>query len=412
MKISQHILEAVESLQANMTRTSLTILGIVIGVAALIMMLSVGAGAQHTVMRQIETLGANLLMVVPSVQHNANNPRNGFVQPLQLTLRDVATIASNVPEVAVVAPALQGQARIIYSDRNWLTGINGTTAGYFFIREWPLAGGRLFFHREEENASKVAILGATVAKRLFGEADPVGQEVRVRDIPMRIIGVLIKKGQSGSGKDQDDVVFVPYRTALARINADRRKIAPDPVSYILAKASTSELVVRAKLGIDSALRQRHRFPPRVDAGFRVVDPVAQMVAQRRSARTIAWLLAAIASISLVVGGISIMNIMLVSVTERTREIGLRLALGARPRAISRLFLAESSVLCSIGGIIGVAFGIGGTSLIATLLQWPILISPAAVLLALLSSSVVGVVFGYFPARKAAGLLPAAALRAE
>ncbi len=412
MTFLQNFFEAMQSLRMNVLRTLLTMLGIIIGVAALITMLSVGSGAQATIMRQIDTLGANLLMVIPRAEHNANGASVGRVRPTQLTLYDVETLRTTIPELISAAPALQGQVRLVYNNRNWSTGLNGTTAEYFFIRDWSLAGGREFSRREETGAGKVAIIGATVAERLFGEEDPIGQEVRILNASMQIIGVLTEKGQSGSGKDQDDIVFVPYKTALLRLGADSRRIAPDSVSYILAKAASNESVAAAKIAMDTALRQQHRIADGADAGFRVVDPVATMTAQRGSARTIAWLLAAIASISLIVGGISIMNIMLVSVTERTREIGLRLALGARRRDISRLFLAEALLICSLGGMIGVTTGVGSSWLIAKLLNWPILISPSTVLFALISSAAIGLFFGYFPARKAAGLLPAIALRTE
>lgn len=402
-----------QSLRMNVLRTLLTMLGMIIGVAALITMLSVGSGAQATIMRQIDTLGANLLMVIPRAERDVNGSTGGGrVRPTQLTLYDVEMMRTTIPEVIAAAPALQGQVRLIYNNRNWATGLNGTTADYFFIRDWLLQAGRNFSRREEEGAGKVAIIGATVAERLFGQEDPIGREVRVLNAPMQIIGVLTEKGQSGSGKDQDDIVFVPYKTALLRLGADSRKIAPDSVSYILAKAASNEVVSSAKVAIDTSLRQQHRIASDVDAGFRVVDPVAAMLAQRGSARTIAWLLAAIASISLIVGGISIMNIMLVSVTERTREIGLRLSLGARRRDISRLFLAEALLICSVGGMIGVASGIGSSWLIASVLDWPTLILPSTVLFALMSSAAIGLFFGYFPARKAAGLLPAVALRSE
>ena len=305
---------------------------------------------------------------------------------------------------------MQGQARLVAGNRNWAARINGTTADYFVIRDWPVAAGRAFSRREENRAGKVVLLGATIAEQLFGAADPVGREVRVLHTPMRVIGVLARKGESGNGRDQDDVAFVPFATARLRLGAAGGGVTPGTVSYILAKAAAPEQVTDARAGIEALLRQRHRVAPDADAGFRVTDPAAALAAQRGSERTIGWLLAAIASISLVVGGIGIMNIMLVSVAERTREIGLRLALGARRGDISRLFLIEALVICLIGGGIGIAAGVAVSSLLARLAGWPALIAPETVLAAMAFAAGVGLVFGYYPARKAAGLLPAAALR--
>ena len=292
------------------------------------------------------------------------------------------------------APSLRGQARLVYGNRNWATQLNGTTADYFLIRDWPLAAGRGFSRREEDGAGKVALIGATVAERLFGGTNPVGREVRVLNTPMRVIGLLARKGQSGSGRDQDDVVFVPYATAQLRLGGAGRGVTPDTVSYILAKAASDDLVADAKAGIEGLLRQRHRVALGVPAGFRVTDPAAAMAARRGSTRTIGWLLAAIASISLLVGGISIMNIMLVSVAERTREIGLRLALGARRRDISRLFLIEALLVCIIGGILGAALGVAASWMVARLAGWPILIAPETFLAALTFAGAVGLISGY------------------
>lgn len=382
-------------------------LGIIIGVGSLIAMISVGAGAQARVAEQIGSLGANVLMILPGDGASGG----GHARPVHLTIGDVEAVAAAIPEVIAAAPALRGRARLVYGNRNWATRVNGTTAEYFFIRDWPLAAGRGFSRREEDGAGKVALIGATVAGRLFGGADPVGREVRVLNTPVRIIGVLAPKGQSGSGRDQDDIVFVPYATAQLRLGGAGRGVTPDTVSYILAKAASGDLVAGAKAGIEGLLRQRHRVAPGA-AGFRVTDPAAAMEAQRGSTRTIGWLLAAIASISLVVGGISIMNIMLVSVSERTREIGLRLALGARRRDISRLFLIEALLICLLGGVLGVGLGVAASWLVARLAGWPILIAPETFVAALTFAGAVGLIFGYYPARKAAGLLPATALRSE
>ena len=412
MTACESIRDALESIRANTLRSLLTMLGIIVGVGALIAMLSVGGGAQSRVAEQIGSLGANVLMILPGAERGAAGSGGDRARPVRLTRRDAEAVAAAIPEVIGAAPSLRGQARLVHGNRNWATQVNGTTTDYFFIRDWPLAAGRGFSRREEDGAGKVALIGATVAERLFGGADPIGREVRVLNTPMRIIGVLDRKGQSGSGRDQDDIVFVPYRTAKLRLGAEGRGVTPDIVSYILAKAVSDDLVADAKAGIEGLLRQRHDVPIGAADGFRVTDPAAAMAAQRGSTRTIGWLLAAIASISLVVGGISIMNIMLVSVTERTREIGLRLALGARRRDISRQFLIEALMICLVGGMLGVVAGVTASWLIARLAGWPILLAPETFVASLTFAAVVGLTFGYYPARKAAGLLPATALRSD
>jgi putative ABC transport system permease protein len=410
MTVDENIRDAVESIRANSLRSLLTMLGIIVGVGSLIAMLSVGAGAQSRVAAQIGSLGANVLMILPGAERDAAGGGSDHARPVKLTRADAEAIAAAIPEVNAVAPSLRGQARVVQGNRNWATQVNGTTSDYFFIRDWPLVAGRGFSRREEDGAGKVALIGATVAEQLFGDADPIGREVRVLNTPMRIIGMLAAKGQSGSGRDQDDIVFVPYTTAKLRLGASGRGVIADAVSYILAKAASGDHVAGARAGIEGLLRQRHDVPIGAAAGFRVTDPAAAMAAQRGSTRTIGWLLAAIASISLVVGGISIMNIMLVSVTERTREIGLRLALGARRRDISRLFLIEALLICLVGGVLGFAAGITASWLVTRLAGWPILMAPETFLAALAFAVLVGLIFGYYPARKAARLLPATALR--
>jgi putative ABC transport system permease protein len=409
MPVWENLCDAIRSIRANSLRSLLAMLGIIIGTGALIAMLAVGAGAQARIAAQIGTLGANVLMALPGTDRGVTGAR---VRPVPLNADDARAIAGTVPEVTAAAPALQGQARLVAGNRNWVARINGTTADYFGIRDWPVAAGRAFSRREEAGAGKVVLLGATVAERLFGDSDAVGREVRVLNTPMRIIGVLARKGESGTGRDQDNIAFVPFSTARLRLGAAGGGVAPGTVSYILAKAAAPEHVASSRAGIEALLRQRHRIAAGTEAGFRVTDPAAAIAAQRGSERTIGWLLAAIASISLVVGGIGIMNIMLVSVTERTREIGLRLALGARRRDISRLFLTEALVICLIGGGLGVLTGSAASALLARIAGWPVLVAPETALAALVFAAGVGVAFGYFPARKAGGLLPAAALRSN
>jgi putative ABC transport system permease protein len=409
MSLWEGLRDAAQSIRANSLRSLLAMLGIIIGTGSLIAMLSIGAGAQARITAQIGTLGANMLVALPGAERGA---AEGRARPVPLTAADAAVIAASVPEVTAVAPALEGPARLVAGNRNWATRVTGTTSDYFFIRDWPVASGRAFSRREEEGAGKVALLGATVAERLFGDDDPNGREVRVLNTPMRVIGVLARKGEAGTGRDQDDMVFVPFSTARLRLGAAAPGVTPDTVTYILAKAAAADLVAEARLGIDGLLRQRHRIAAGGPAGFRVTDPAAAIAAQHGSVKTIGWLLAAIASISLVVGGIGIMNIMLVSVTERTREIGLRLALGARRADVARLFLIEALLICLIGGALGVGAGTAASSALAHLAGWPIFLGAETLLAALAFAATVGMAFGYYPARKAARLLPAVALRSD
>ena len=358
--------DAWQSIRANRLRSLLAVLSILIGVGALITMLSVGAGAQDRIAAQIRSLGANVVMILPGAERAAAGSNGERARPVPLTIADAAVTAETLPDVIAAAPALQLRARVVHGNRNWPSRINGTTADYFLVRDWPITQGRGFAPRDESGARKVALLGATVAERLFGDADPLGRTVRIANTPLEVIGLLARKGQSGSGRDQDDIVFVPYLTAKLRLGGGAEDVVPNTVTYIIAKAASDNAVAAARERTERLLRARHHIAPGAPAGFRVMDPAAAMVAQRQSSRTIAWLLAAIASISLVVGGISIMNIMLVSVAERRREIGLRLALGATRGHIGWLFLTEALVICVAGGLLGVAAGAGAAWTISTL----------------------------------------------
>jgi putative ABC transport system permease protein len=377
---------------------------IIIGTASVIAMLSIGAGAQKRVAEQIRTLGANVAMAYP----DREAPK--YVRPRPLTLGDVHAIDTSVPGVIAAAPALQGNGPLVNGNRNRRSRINGTTAAYFPIRDWRIETGRNFSDREISGAGKVAILGATVATQLFGTDDPVGQEIRVLNSPMRIIGVLARKGASGTGTDQDDIVFVPFSTAELHLGSEIKGITPGKVSYILAKIAPDRSLDQAVSEIDLLLRQRRGLTSDDLTDFRVTNPAAALAAERGSTRTVGWLLAAIASISLVVGGIGIMNIMLVSINDATREIGVRLALGARPRDISWLFLTEAFILCGIGSLFGVFVGIIVSQVVGHLAGWPVLISPETLIAALGFSCTVGMVFAYYPSRMAAKMHPAQALK--
>jgi putative ABC transport system permease protein len=402
---------ALRALAANKLRSFLTTLGVVVGVAAVVTMLAVGAGAQSQIAEQIRSLGANVLMVTPGAARQGG-VRGESGSRHTLTESDASAIASDVPQVAAAAPSVRGSFQIIRGNRNWHTTVNGTTAEMFFIREWPMAAGRAFSDQERQRAERVAVLGATVARELFEDGDPIGNEIRIGNAAFRVIGVLAEKGPSGAGRDQDDIVFVPISTAKLRLMGGATAVSRDAVAYILVKAVSDGAMEAAQAQIEALLRQRHRLQPDQDDDFRVANPAAAMQARSEAARTIAWLLGSVASICMIVGGISIMNIMLVSVSERTREIGLRLAVGARRRDLRNQFLAEAVALCLLGGLIGLLFGAAASWAVAHFTGWPILIGIDAALFALGFATAIGVFFGWYPARKAARLVPVEALRTE
>ncbi len=402
---------ALRSLRANKMRSFLTMLGIIIGVASVITMVAVGAGAQTQVAEQIRSLGANVLMVVPGAARDGGVRRESGSRHT-LTESDAAAIGSQLPQVQAATPSIRGPHQIVRGGKNWNTTVNGTTADYFVVRDWPLASGRPFSRAEEQGAGKVALIGATVAKQLFDKDDPVGGEIRISSVPFEVVGVLSEKGPSGAGQNQDDIVFVPISTAKLRLMGSASEVNREAVAYILVKAVSDEAMRSAQGQIEALLRQRHRPAGDAESDFQVNNPAAAMAAQRASTTTIAWLLAAIASVSLVVGGISIMNIMLVSVTERTREIGLRLAVGARRRDIRNQFLTEAVTLCVLGGLIGLVVGTGAAWVVAKLAGWPIFLGTDAILFAVFFAASIGIFFGYYPARKAARLEPVEALRSE
>lgn len=412
MSLWESLRIAARCLWANRLRSFLTMLGIIIGVASVVTMIAVGAGAQTKLAEEIRSLGANVLMILPGAAREGAVRKEAGTRHT-LTESDARAIGREIGAVRAAAPSVRGTAQAVAGNRNWNTTINGTTAAYFAIREWPVSAGRFFSPGEQSSAAKVALVGRTVARELFGaDRDPVGQTIRIANTPFEVIGVLGGKGPTGTGRDQDDVIFIPISTAKQRLVGRAEQVNRDSVGYVLAKAVSGEAMAAAESDIAALLRRRHRLTADEPDDFRITDPAAAMAVEKSATRTVAWLLAAIASISLVVGGIGIMNIMLVSVTERTREIGLRLALGARRRDVRDQFMIEAVTLCLAGGILGIVLGVGSAVGLARLADWPVLLGPESMIAALVFAAAVGLFFGYYPAWKASRLDPIEALRAE
>lgn len=411
MNLLATIAVALRALRVNALRSGLTMLGIVIGVGAVIAMVAVGAGAQDRVNQQIESLGANLLIVFNS-SGRQGGARLGAGSRLSLTLEDARALQTEIDAVAFSAPTVRGSTQLIYGNLNWSTNTQGTTPEYFTVREWDVVEGRMFSADDVRRSAKVAVIGKTVADNLFVDQTPIGETMRIKKVPFEVIGVLAPKGQNSFGQDQDDVVLIPITTARTRVLGTSARSRPDSVNVISVKAVSAARMKEAEEAVNEFLRQRHRIGPGEEDDFTVRNLSEITDARAESQRILTLLLAAVASIALLVGGIGIMNIMLVSVTERTREIGLRMAVGARRRDILVQFLVEAVTLCLIGGIVGVIVGLGGAALVANLAGWPVLIEPLALVVAVAFSGAVGVFFGYYPARKAARLDPIDALRYE
>jgi putative ABC transport system permease protein len=393
------------ALGRNKLRSALTMLGVIIGVGAVIAMVAIGQGAQASIRAKIASLGANSLIILPG-STTQNGVRYGWGGRATLRAADVKAIQNECPAVALVTPAVWTTTQVVYANQNWATTIHGASIEYPDIREWPLLSGSWFMQEDVDTAGKVAVLGGTVADMLFEGIDPVGQVIQINNMPFRVVGLLTPKGQSTTGRDQDDIVFIPYTTAQTKV------IGITHIHGILASAVSNAMMGQALDQITALLRQRHRLLPWQEDDFSVRPLADVAAAEEESSRIMTLLLGSIASISLLVGGIGIMNIMLVSVMERTREIGIRMAVGAKKRDILWQFLIEAMLLSLSGGIVGIGLGIGGSKLISTMAAWPSLISWNAVLLAFFFSGAVGIFFGFYPARKAAQLDPIQALRYE
>ena len=401
---------ALRALRVNKLRSALTMLGIVIGVGAVIAMVAIGSGASQRISEQISSIGSNLLIVLPG-SATSGGMRMGHGSTMTLTEDDARAIATEVPGVVTASGSMRGVAQIVFGNQNWSTAIQGTMPDYLEIRDWELDSGRFFTQEDADGATKVAVLGQTVKESLLGDGDAIGQIIRIKKVPFTVIGILTRKGQSTWGQDQDDTVVIPLSTAKKRVLGVSQANARF-VGVIQVKVASPDLLQDVQQQATDLLRQRHRLQPFQDNDFDVRNLAETFAVQAESSRTMTLLLGAIASVSLLVGGIGIMNIMLVSVTERTREIGLRMAVGARSRDILGQFLVEAVTLALVGGILGILLGVGGSALIAMLAKWSTLITPTSIAVAFGSSAFIGIFFGYFPARKAAYLDPIEALRYE
>jgi putative ABC transport system permease protein len=411
MSLLEVVYVAIRALLRNKTRSFLTALGVVIGVGAVIAMVAIGEGAQYSVEQQFSAMGTNLLMLVPG-STNSGGARGGSGSQPTLTWEDLKAIQQQASSVQYAVPVLSTRAQVLSEDANWSTQVQGTTPEYFDARNWPVQVGARFSQSDLEGGAKVAVVGSTVGTKLFGEGiNPVGQTIRVKNIPFTIVGQTASKGQSPMGQDYDDVVFIPYTTFSEKIQGGLGKYIN---GMVMLSAVAPEQTQRAEQQVSELLRDRHHIDDQSgnsdDFFVRNLSEIAS--AREESSRVLSMLLASIAAVSLLVGGIGIMNIMLVSVTERTREIGVRMAIGARPRDVLLQFLIEALALSVAGGLIGVALGLLAAQRLAASFQWPLLINPEVIVIALVFSGLVGVGFGLYPARKASRLDPIDALRFE
>ncbi len=396
---------AARSLAKNSMRSALTMLGVVIGVGAVITMVAVGQGAKAQIEDRIASVGSNLLMIFPKSTAQGRmgaESRSGDT----LTYADALSLGEELSSVRLAAPSLRTVARVVSTNQNWSTDVTGSTPAFFQVRNWTIALGRPFTQSDVSGSTKVAVLGTTVSSNLFGTQDPVGQIIRIRNVPFRVIGVLASKGESPMGQDQDDIIVIPLFTLQKRIMGTTR------IGGIFALSDTPQKTEAAERDIQVLLRQRHGLTPDQDDDFSIhnMSDIASMA--RTTSRIMTLLLGSIASVSLIVGGIGIMNIMLVSVTERTREIGIRLAVGARKRDILLQFLIEAVLLSFLGGLLGIALGMISSKVVSAFVQWPTVVSVGSILQSFTIAIAIGIFFGLYPARRAARLDPIEALRYE
>jgi putative ABC transport system permease protein len=403
------VVTALRALRRNVLRSTLTMLGVIIGVAAVVTMVSIGRGANAAVQREIQSLGNNLVMVIPGTT-TVSGVHTGSGSAVSLMVADATAIAKECPAVSDVAWAKRDVVQVVYGSQNWATPAQGVPPSYLSVRDWPLSAGRFFDPRDDAGANTVAVLGQTVVDQLFAPGeDPIGATIRVKNVPFEVIGVLARKGDTAWGQDQDDVVLMPFLTAERRVLGTQ---ILGKVDMIVAAAATADALPRVEKEISRLLRERHRIPSGRDDDFTIRDLNEIAQASKNASAVMMNLLLSVASVSLLVGGIGIMNIMLVSVTERTREIGVRLAVGARAGHILLQFLVEATTLSLVGGAAGLGLGVAATRLIAHLAQWPTLLSGPTAAGAFLVAGAVGIFFGFYPARRAASLDPIAALRYE
>jgi putative ABC transport system permease protein len=396
---------ALMALNRNRLRSSLTMLGIIIGVSAFIIMVSVGQGAKASIENEIKSMGTNVMMVMAG-NRSSGGMRQGFGSTQTLVPKDCEAILQECPAVLTGTPMLNTNAAVIYGNQNWSTSVSGVGPEFFTIRDWQTTAGNIFSDSDVRGANKVCVLGTEVAKNLFEGEDPIGKMIRIRKIPFKVVGLLASKGQTGNGQNQDDIIIVPYTTLM------KRMLNRTYVQSLFLSAVSEEQMNEAKAQVTDLLRQRHKIKAGADDDF-FIGTQSDITSMATSTSTIlTLLLGSVASISLIVGGIGIMNIMLVSVRERTREIGVRMALGARSRDILTQFMVESFVLSALGGLIGILLGVGGTLLVSQIAKWPTYISVMSMVLSIGFSSAIGIFFGFYPARTAARLNPIDALRFE
>jgi putative ABC transport system permease protein len=409
MRMMDALLSSLDAIRAHALRSVLTMLGIVIGVAAVIAMVAVGNGARERVNAQIQALGANLIIIIPG-NVTLTGARLGNNNAATLTDADAAAVRSEIPMIEAAAPLVRGGVQVVAGPANWATTAIGVDLDFFIARDWMVEQGRPLTEDEVQRGAQVALIGASVARELFNGVDPIGENIRVKNVPFEVVGVMASKGQSMGGVDQDDVILLPLPTARQRVVGTSRAKTRS-VNQIMVKVREGEDLSAAEEEMRRLLRQRHRIADGRDDDFSIRNLAEIQATREESARTLAMLLLSVAGVSLIVGGIGIMNIMLVSVTERTKEIGLRMAVGARPRDVMSQFLIEATLIALIGGVIGILIGTGIAIIVAMQAGWPLVMNPMVALAAFLFSGLVGVVSGFYPAFRAARLDPVEALRA-